>query len=67
MKGGSALKITRDSATFLGASLDLSGRATRTAINGRYTSKSAASRSDWQAIGGDFDRAIGRAADRIKG
>lgn len=66
-KDRSALTATRNAVTLLGASLDLSGRATRSVTYGRHAGKGTVVRTDWQAIGGDFDRAVGRAAGRIKG
>jgi hypothetical protein len=64
VSGESATSAVRNAVTLLGASLDLSGKATRSVVSGRYISSSRAKRGDWQAIGGDFDRAISRAGSR---
>lgn len=66
VKNRSALTTTRSAVTMLGASFDLSGRSTRCVVDGRPAGKGTAARTDWQAIGGDFHRAVGRAAVRIK-
>lgn len=63
-KGLARRSTARQTVTLLGASLDLSGEATRLVLSRSSSTSSSAQRSDWQAIGGDFNRALSRAGSR---